>query len=663
MSATMPKCTKIEKYQDTVVLWIMLLCTALAVAACKGPAPTPTATPTLTAANLRIDVLPMGATVYINDIQRGHTPLTLHLSPGSYVLRVQHEGYDTLQRAIRLQAGQQVLITDQLLDSAPPVVLLSELPGSVQAGQQVYIRAQAQDNGEIRLMRLLIDGHLVIESTGKVLEYIWDTKEATNGAHTIIVTASDIVGNVGQLAHDIDIQAVALPKSTPTPESSAAASTDLSIHEASIVLSTYPYEPYLKEKIDAKYNFPVIYFDRSAYQATNPQPQQRLFKAVILENRYLRLTFLPELGGRLYSCIFKPSGQNIFYQNSVLKPSYWGPLNREENWWLAAGGMEWALPVEEHGYEWGVPWTYSIEHQPDQISIILRDSAANDRLRAAIKITLPSERAYFVLQPQLVNPTSQAIPCQFWINAALTLGSASIPADTEFIYPTDSMLVHSTGDKSLPAARQILTWPIYNGRDLSYYGNWHTWLGVFVPDVRQNYVGAYNHDTELGIARIFPPEIAQGLKLFAFGADFPACAEYCDDGSKYFEIWGGPCRTFWPEDDVVIGAGQSLSWSEAWVPFTAIGGLDKATTEAIVKATVQDGQVHLGIAVSKAQRLHLSLKWNGQIFHQQWTQLTPDTPIMTQAALPDGASTPGQLTVQLQDTSGTTILEYTKAVT
>jgi hypothetical protein len=254
------------------------------------------------------------------------------------------------------------------------------------------------------------------------------------------------------------------------------------------------------------------------------------------------------------------------------------------------------------------------------------------------------------------------VACQFWLNAALTLGSASTSANTEFIYPAEQMIVHSTGDNTLPGERQVMPWPVYDGRDLSHYGNWRNWLGVFVPDVQQDYAGAYNHDTELGVVRVFPPQVARGLKLFAFGAGFPARAEYSDNGSEYFEMWAGPCTTFWPEDDVVVGPGQSLHWSEVWLPFSSIGGLDRANAEVVVKASVQGGQVRLGIAVSKAQRVQFHLKWNGQTFHQESAELAPETPLLIHVPLPGGAGLPGELTVQVKDDNEKALLEHTKTI-
>jgi hypothetical protein len=479
---------------------------------------------------------------------------------------------------------------------------------------------------------------------------------------TAVVEATDTPGNMGQSTPTVPVvqeaSATPTPQPAPTLQPTATTAPGVRVYQATITLSAYPYEPYLRERVDSRYNWRVVWLDRAAYEAANPQPQPRSFQAIVLENAYLKLTFLPELGGRLYQCLFKPTGQNLFYQNAVLKPSYWGPLSREENWWLAAGGMEWALPVHEHGYEWGVPWTYQIESKSTETSIVLRDSVADDRLRTEIRVTLPANRAYFVVQPHLTNPTAQPAALQFWLNALLTLGSHSASPDTEFVYPTGRMIVHSTGDSALPGERQIISWPVADGRDLSRYGNWRNWLGVFVPEVQQDYTGAYNHETGLGIARIFPHQVAQGLKLFGFGAGFAARAEYTDDGSEYFEMWGGPCRTFWPEDEVTIAAGGSLTWSEVWLPFFSIGGLDIANRDVAASVGLEGGQVHVGLAASSARSGLLQIEWDGQTFYQGSVLLDPQKPVMLAPALPSGAAPAGRLTLRLTDAGGKTLLEY-----
>ena len=61
------------------------------------------------------------------------------------------------------------------------------------------------------------------------------------------------------------------------------------------------------------YPYPML--DFLSREKTN-----RTYRTVVLENDYLRITFLPELGGRIHEVIDKTTGQPMFYVNHVIKP-------------------------------------------------------------------------------------------------------------------------------------------------------------------------------------------------------------------------------------------------------------------------------------------------------------------------------------------------------
>ncbi len=633
---------------------------------CAVPSPTPVPLPTATAAPepavISLDVLPAGATVLVDGKTSGQTPVSLTLQAGSYNISVKHEGYAALERAIDLAAGQTLQITETLRDIAAPQLELNELAPAALLGAQLLICARATDNVAIRNLRLFIDGTLMAEVPGGELEYSWDTQGDSSGWHELVVEATDDEGNLGRETIRTQLLTPPTPSARPSPLPSPTDTPSVSVVETSLNLPTYPFSSFLRERLDTRYNWRVQWLDRAAYEAALPIPQPRRYAAVVLENPYLKLVIIPELGGRLYQCTFKPTGQTVFYQNSVIKPSYWGPLDRSENWWLAAGGMEWALPVQEHGYEWGVPWAFRTVSGPDSASVILSSESGTDRVSARITVTLPADAAYFTVEPELANPTAQSVALQFWINAALTLGSSTTSWNTQFALPAERVIVHSTGDPSLPGERQSLSWPVYNGRDLSRYGNWSTWLGVFVPEPNANYAGAYNHDTDLGVVRLFPADVAPGVKLFAFGAAFPARAEYSDDGSEYFELWGGPCRSFWAEDDVTIRAGQSLRWSEVWLPFSGIEGLDAASANAVATVALQGHQLRLAIAAATAGAADLRTSWNGQLVHAGLVALDPRKPVALSIPLPTSAAFPGEVHVVLTGQEGRTLLDFVHTV-
>jgi hypothetical protein len=326
------------------------------------------------------------------------------------------------------------------------------------------------------------------------------------------------------------------------------------------------------------YIVPVLRLNRASYEASGPAPQPRTYQALVVENAYLKLTFLPELGGRLYQCLFKPTNQTLFYNNAVLKPSYWGPLPREENWWLAAGGLEWAFPVHEHGYEWGTPWDVSIQREGETVTVTLARAAG--ALHAQVDVSLTAGEARFSVGTRLKNAGTRALPVQFWANAMLAPGGASVGPGLRFVFPVSQAVVHSTGDPALPDERATMPWPFADGRDFSRYDHWRNSLGVFAFEPLPLFFGVYDEQADIGVARVVHG--AGGVKVFGFGAGFADIPTFTDDGSSYVELWAGASRTFWPEDDRVLQPGDTLGWREVWIPVAGMGGFTAATAEAVL---------------------------------------------------------------------------------
>ncbi|MGQ9709383.1 MAG: DUF5107 domain-containing protein [Anaerolineae bacterium] len=376
-----------------------------------------------------------------------------------------------------------------------------------------------------------------------------------------------------------------------------------SFQTATITIPTYPYSHCLETRSNGPYIYPWLDWDCYGH----PSPVSHDYTLLVLENDYLRVTVLPELGGRVYQMIFKPTGHNVLYQNPVVKPTRWGPP--EQGWWLAVGGIEWCLPVDEHGYEWGIPWAWSVVTSTAGVTVTVRDTDASNRLRARVDLFLPADRAYLAVTPHLENPTGHPISYKFWLNSALAPGGENRPtAGLQFVFNADQMAVHSTGDSRLPGhwptqptgPNYRFSWPIYNGTDFSWLSNWRQWLGFFeYPQAGGDFAGVYSHDTGQGVARVFPSAVAQGSKGFAFGWSNPIdWHEWTDDGSGGVEIHGGVAPTFW--DEAVLAAGQTLSWTEYWYPTGAIGSLSAATAEAALGVRLSGGQFYIGLHTTTA---------------------------------------------------------------
>ncbi|MGC9356466.1 MAG: DUF5107 domain-containing protein [Anaerolineae bacterium] len=410
----------------------------------------------------------------------------------------------------------------------------------------------------------------------------------------------------------------ATPTLSPTPSPTPLPPSDpsLALWETEITLNSYGWEQALVPSTPDQpfYPYPALNFDAVA------GPTPRSYRAVVLENTYTRITVVPDLGGRILRWEDKATGRRLTYANPVIKPTHWG----YRGWWLATGGIEWAFPVDEHGLNEYRPWQYLLLSGDGWRGVRLWDT--DDRTGMTIEITLRlfAGRSDLSITPRLANPTGEAHPLQFWINAMLTLSGGDSPSPAiRFWVPTDTMMVHSTGDGSLPGPRGLIAWPIHNGRDFSHYSEWHHYLGLFATEARGT-VGAYDGSVDQGLVRSYPPSGPQGVKIFSLG-DLPADL-YTDGGSRYFELWGGYNRTFFPEDYVTLEPGGVLTWEEHWYPVHGIGGLGWANNTLAASFTRAGENLVIGLYAPSPASASLVLRQGDEVKAEWAPTAGPGTP-------------------------------------
>lgn len=412
--------------------------------------------------------------------------------------------------------------------------------------------------------------------------------------------------------------------------------------EGEITLPTYPRERYQTDAFDPLYRWPYKRFDVERYRAELPAPVARTYRTVVLENTYLKLIFLPELGGRLWQAIHKATGAPMFYQNDVVKPTHWG--QPRQLGWLALGGLEWGLPVVEHGYDWGVPWSYRVEREDATTVAATLTTPADGRLLAAsIRVELQAGAASFTVTPTLRNMSDRALDYSFWLNAALAPGSGKHPSGAlHVVLPTTTVTLHSTGDARLPAPGATFPWPEAYGRDWSRLGNWQEYLGFFeAPAAHGPFVGVYDPAYDAGAVRVFPPQIARGSKVFGLGwRDALPSDNFSDDNSAYVELHGGVAPSFF--EQARLAAGEQLSWREVWYSVHGIHDLSFANEHGALNVVrtagglrvyyypirpLTDATLTVGIGDEPAIQLAVTAGPDAPFAALVGTKLTSDAPI------------------------------------
>ncbi len=410
------------------------------------------------------------------------------------------------------------------------------------------------------------------------------------------------------------------------------------VYETTVTLMTYGYPQALEP---SGQDDPIYPYPRLNLGKVSP-PAPKNYRAIVLENSYTQVTVLPELGGRIWRIVDKTTGRAVTYQNPVVKPTQWG----YRGWWLATGGIEWCLPVDEHGLNEYRPWKATVSGA----SVTVSDHEDRTGLDVAVTISLDAAHSTVTIQPRVTNSTGGPQKIQFWVNAMLALNGNRVTDSTRFILPSAQVTVHSTGDGGLPGPGSKLSWPVFKGRDLSQYANWGGHLGFFAsPAASGEFVGAYDSSSDEGIVRIFPPGVARGVKFFGGKGIDPAT--WTDDGSTYFELWGGLLPTFW--DYTTIQPGQTFGWTERWYPVSGLGqGFDAANATAALRLSSQGDVVSVGVATS--------VNLNGQVKLWQAGQVVATWPVAVGPGRTFNVTQPGTsgvLGLQLLDSAGRLIAQ------
>ncbi len=340
-----------------------------------------------------------------------------------------------------------------------------------------------------------------------------------------------------------------------------AAAEPVKSYEGSLTIPTYEHsrretEPplFANSTLTGMYPFTTYVMP---FKPDGPQPKS--YRAIFLENEYLKLTYLPELGGRIFSLYDKIRRREVFYRNDVIKPA---PYNPRLSW--PQSGLELTGPHDLHMMTlYGEPfWAYKIvPHDDGAISLVLAENDPVYQMRVSLTATLHPGIAALEISVFCYNARDGRMPQMLWINTAL-------PATpkTRFIYPMSRTVGHTTAE--------IADWPLYNGIDYSWDRNNTHMLGVFGIDIYDNFQGAYQFENDYGVFRYADRRVVQGMKLWTFGYGEGSKGYengYTDHAGPYVEVQSG--RYVWDGHYEWVAPHKVESWSEWWVPVAGTGGL------------------------------------------------------------------------------------------
>ncbi|MFQ5628831.1 MAG: DUF5107 domain-containing protein [bacterium] len=393
-----------------------------------------------------------------------------------------------------------------------------------------------------------------------------------------------------------------------------------SISEETRAIKTYPFSDPDPVAILARRPNIYPYFAFDGYSSTGKEQQ---WQVVTLENDYIKVYVLPEVGGKVFGAIEKSTGNEFIYMNDALK---FRRIALRGPW--TSGGIEFNFGIIGHTPTTATPVDYLLrENQDGSVTCFVGAMDLASRTRWSVAITLPPDKAYFETRALWYNPTPFDQSYYSWITAAL-----SARDDLHYFYPGHFVVPHSQDIANKP-------WPVdADGRDLSWYK--HNDLGGskshFIFGEYENFFGGYWHEREFGSSHwaLYDDMPGQKMWIWSLHRDGGIWEDLLTDGKgQYSEPQAG--RLFSQVDHEFFQPYRGDAWREIWFPIKQIGGLTKATPEAAVNIVQRGDSLKIGVNALQKIDDDLLAQIGGNTLFRERLRLMPMAVYQDTVLLPD----------------------------
>jgi tetratricopeptide (TPR) repeat protein len=382
----------------------------------------------------------------------------------------------------------------------------------------------------------------------------------------------------------------------------------------------------------------------------------RRYETIFMENDYIEISVIPELGGRLFTAVDKTNGYDFFYRQSVIKPSLIGMLGA----WIS-GGIEWNIP-HHHRANTYMPMTYTLEKGDDGSQTLwMTEIERRHRMKFLVGLTLYPDASYIEATIKFFNRTPLVHSFLYFANPAV-----HVDETYQVIFPPDTEYV------TQHAKREFLEWPIGNGHyggrdyeniDISWWKNLTKPVSFFCWNYTQDYFAGYDHGKDAGVAYVANHHIAPGKKFFTFG-----CGEegimwdkrLTDSDGPYLELMAGAYSDNQP-DYSWIQPYETKTVKQYWYPIRNMEGMEYANLNGALNLRFsEDHTATIAINTTRKQtKAKLTVLDHQTILYDQTIDIAPDNPYTLETKLPADTQ-PEDVTIVLSSRDGQELLRYKK---
>jgi len=425
--------------------------------------------------------------------------------------------------------------------------------------------------------------------------------------------------------------------------SASLATAQVRVWQGTLTLPTYeeaapdPNPPF-DQYANTRFNYPYTLRDNLTSQRAD-----HAWRAVFLENEYLKCSVLPDLGGHIYTCTDKISGQPMFYENPSIKKA---AISYRGAW--AAFGVEFNFPVS-HNWVSLSPVDFAFGQKSDgSASVVVSNIDRVYGMQWSVELVLRPHSTVLEEKVTLNNRSDVRHRFYWWNNAGVQVWD-----DSRIQYPMRFTASHGF--------REVEPWPIEaDGTDLSIIKNQTKGpVSSFVYGSREPFMGVWHPHTNAGTAHYADYSQLPAKKIWSWGTD-PDGLDWrktlSDNDSAYVEIQAGLFRN--QETYAFLEPRQTISFSEFWMPVRDIGGISRANLVGVVHLSRKENALVAGLNVNQAvPGATLRIALGDKIVFQEKADLAPQRTWTHEVA---NAELQQKYSFEVRDANGAILLHQTE---
>jgi tetratricopeptide (TPR) repeat protein len=396
--------------------------------------------------------------------------------------------------------------------------------------------------------------------------------------------------------------------------------------------------------------YPLPFFDSISTDKTEKE-----YTGIFLENDYIRILILPEIGGRIQVAQDKSNNNyNLFYCNDVIKPALVGLAGP----WIS-GGVEFNWP-QHHRPATYMPVQFTFQELSDGSKIVwMSDHDPMESMKGTLGLCLSPESNVLEAKVRLFNRTEEIKTFLWWANVAV-----EVHDEYQSIFPPDVQYVADHAARAMsefPIARDKYYGIDYSpGTDISWYKNIPVPTSYMVLESEAEFIGGYDSKAAGGFIHVANKHISPGKKQWTWGnSDFGQTwnRNLTDENGPYIELMSGVYTNNQP-DFSYLDPGETKTFSQYWYPIQGIGKVVCASRTAALSCVLEDSKLIIGLNVTcPLEECYLTLTHNGELISHKSLKLKPGEAFFhTETLEPSLLDT--NLAIALLSNTNTELLKY-----